>query len=216
MPVTPWHRRFEHTTRGRLVALLRRDASTVEELAQHLQLTDNAVRAHLVALERDGWVVQHGERRGGSSGKPAYVYELTAGAEALFPKAYGLITLRLLDILDEQMSPEDVTATLRQVGRRIAPEHRPAAGDLRTRLEAAARAINDLGGLAEVAEVAERPGTYSIRSHRCMLADIVVDHPEACQLAGALVTEMTGEPVQERCERGAQPRCRFDASSTSD
>src|SRR5215468_2499006 len=82
---TPWHRRFVESTRGRLVALLRRDVRTVDELAQQLGLTDNAVRAHLAALERDGWVVSRGVRHSGSSGKPATIYELTPDAEVLFP-----------------------------------------------------------------------------------------------------------------------------------
>ena len=46
--------RFFSTTRGRVVQLLRRASRTVEELARALELTDNAVRAHLATLERDG------------------------------------------------------------------------------------------------------------------------------------------------------------------
>jgi DNA-binding transcriptional ArsR family regulator len=40
--------RFFAHTRGQVVALLRHGDRTVEELAQALGLTDNAVRAHLV------------------------------------------------------------------------------------------------------------------------------------------------------------------------
>ena len=46
-----------------MVQLLRRASRTVEELAQALGLTDNAVRAHLATLERDGLVRQGGLRR---------------------------------------------------------------------------------------------------------------------------------------------------------
>ena len=48
--------RFFASTRGRVTTLLRQGDRTVEELAQALGLTDNAVRAHLVTLERDGLV----------------------------------------------------------------------------------------------------------------------------------------------------------------
>jgi predicted ArsR family transcriptional regulator len=58
--------RFFGSTRGRLVRLLRGAARTVEELAAALALTDNAVRAHLATLERDGLVQQAGVRRGGA------------------------------------------------------------------------------------------------------------------------------------------------------
>ncbi|HET8631769.1 MAG TPA: ArsR family transcriptional regulator, partial [Thermomicrobiales bacterium] len=82
-----WERRFFGSTRGRVLALLRRASRTVDELARALGLTDNAVRAHLATLERDGLVRQEGLRRG--AGKPAYAYDLTPAAERLFPSAYG-------------------------------------------------------------------------------------------------------------------------------
>ncbi len=84
-----WDRRFFESTRGRLVTLLRRKGHTVGELAEEVGLTSNGVRAHLATLERDGLVRQDGSvRRGSGGGKPAYIYELTPEAEALFPKAY--------------------------------------------------------------------------------------------------------------------------------
>src|SRR5262245_13833383 len=69
---TNWNQRFFASTRGRIITLLRRASRTVDELAQVLGLTDNAVRAHLNTLERDGFVQQRGARRGNS--KPSYVY----------------------------------------------------------------------------------------------------------------------------------------------
>ncbi|HZA91639.1 MAG TPA: winged helix-turn-helix domain-containing protein, partial [Gemmatimonadales bacterium] len=81
MPPTRWDQRFFASTRGRVVTLLRDGHTTVEDLARALNLTDNAVRTHLSALERDGLVVQSGLRRG--VGKPAYTYVLTPDAERL-------------------------------------------------------------------------------------------------------------------------------------
>ena len=74
MNLTGGTRRFLETTRGQIVALLRRGARTVEDLAKALGLTDNAIRAHLAALERDGLVRPDGSRRGIGAGKPALVY----------------------------------------------------------------------------------------------------------------------------------------------
>ena len=64
MAHTNWNQRFLSTTRGRIITLLRRAGRSVEELAQALDLTHTAVRAHLAALERDGLVQQRSERRG--------------------------------------------------------------------------------------------------------------------------------------------------------
>src|SRR5258708_34553555 len=97
--------RFFASTRGRMVTLLRRSSHTVEELAQALDLTDNAVRAHLATLERDGVVQQSGARRGGS--KPAYIYSLTPEAEYLFPKAYNQIFHQGLEVPSEPMPSDE-------------------------------------------------------------------------------------------------------------
>ena len=71
-----WERQIGGSARGRIIALLRRGASTVEELAAELGVTDNAVRAHLQLLEREGLVRATGSRQGPGAGKPATTYEL--------------------------------------------------------------------------------------------------------------------------------------------
>src|SRR5437868_4984968 len=98
--------RFFTSTRGRIVTLLRRASRTVDELAQALGLTDNAVRAHLATLERDGFVKQRGVRRGNK--KPAYVYDLAPEAEQLFPKPYGTVLHELVEVLSEQIASIEV------------------------------------------------------------------------------------------------------------
>jgi predicted ArsR family transcriptional regulator len=99
---TSWEEKFFESTRGRMVALLRRSNRTVEELARALGLTVNGVCAHLAVLERDGIVRQRGSvRRSSDGGKPAYVYELTSEAEDLFPKAYAAALGGLLNVLEQ-------------------------------------------------------------------------------------------------------------------
>jgi predicted ArsR family transcriptional regulator len=205
---TSWYRRFFGSTRGRLVTLLRRNSRTVDELAHELELTDNAVRAHLATLERDGFVRQHGVRHTGGAGKPAYAYELTPQAEYLFPRPYAAVLGELLNVFSSERPAEEVEAMLRDVGRRIAGQHSTADGDLRTRLEAATAALNELGGLAELEE---RDGVFTIRGYSCPLAALAPDHPEVCRLAEAFVAGVAGVDVRERCDRGPIARCRFES-----
>jgi predicted ArsR family transcriptional regulator len=206
-----WDQRFFQSTRGRIVTLLRRSKSTVEDLARALDLTDNGVRAHLAVLERDGIVVQRGSlRRTSGGGKPAYVYELTQEGEDLFPKAYEPTLGRLLDVLSERLGLEESEALLRSVGRRLAEEHSTRADGAHARLETAVEVLNELGGLAELEE---RDGALVIRGYSCPLAGVTPDHPEVCRMAEALVAEVAGVSVQEQCERGERPRCCFEVAS---
>ncbi|HKS70636.1 MAG TPA: ArsR family transcriptional regulator, partial [Ktedonobacterales bacterium] len=153
MPSTPGDRRFFATTRGQLLLQLRRGAQTVDDLARALDLTDNAIRAHLATLERDGLVCEAGYRRTPGSRKPSQEYELTAEADRLFPKIYDRVLHRLLGVLGERLARQDLEAAVREVGRRLAADRgSPPAGDVPARLHVAAAALNDLGGLATVVE----------------------------------------------------------------
>lgn len=206
MQATQWIERLLSSTRGRIVALLRRSDRTVNELADELELTDNAVRSHLAALERDGLVEQRAVLRRGV-GKPAYVYALTPRADALLPKAYAPVLGVLLAVLRERLGAEGVTALLREVGRRAAAGQGPVGEEIRTRIDAAYGVLGELGG---VADVEESEGAVFIRGYSCPLAAMVPDHPEVCELAEALLTELVGVPVREHCTRGERPRCCFE------
>jgi predicted ArsR family transcriptional regulator len=209
---TNWDEKFFESTRGQIVTLLRRSNRTVEELARALDLTDNGVRAHLAVLERDGIVRQRGSvRRSSGGGKPAYLYELTQEGEDLFPKAYEPTLRRLLDILSDQLGPEESEALLRSVGRRLAEEHSMRADG--ARLETAVEVLNELGGLAELEE---RDGSVVIRGYSCPLAGVTPEHPEVCRMAEALVAEVAGVSVREHCDRSERPRCYFEIASAGD
>jgi predicted ArsR family transcriptional regulator len=211
---TNWDAKFFESTRGQIVTLLRRANRTVEDLARALDLTDNGVRAHLAVLERDGIVRQRGSvRRSSGGGKPAYVYELTQEGEDLFPKAYEATLRRLLDILSDQLGPQESEALLRSVGRRLAEEHSTRADGAHARLETAVEVLNELGGLTELEE---RDGAVVIRGYSCPLAGVTPDHPEVCRMAEALVAEVAGVPVHEHCDRGERPRCCFEIASVGD
>jgi predicted ArsR family transcriptional regulator len=211
---TNWDAKFFESTRGQIVTLLRRANRTVEDLARALDLTDNGVRAHLAVLERDGIVRQRGSvRRSSGGGKPAYVYELTQEGEDLFPKAYEATLRRLLDILSDQLGPQESEALLRSVGRRLAEEHSTRADGAHARLETAVEVLNELGGLTELEE---RDGAVVIRGYSCPLAGVTPEHPEVCRMAEALVAEVAGVPVHEHCDRGERPRCCFEIASAGD
>ncbi len=207
MKATKLDERFFESTRGRIVTLLRGDAGTVEELAAKLGLTDNAVRAHLSTLERDGLVKQSGIRRG--SRKPHYAYVLTPEAERLFPKAYDALLNKLIDVLKGRLEPEGLEEVLREVGRLTAASQASdkQGGDLESRVQRALKVLEAIGGSAKFEKEDDK---LFIRSGSCPLAAAVKCHPEVCKLAEALVAEIVEVPVQEHCDREKSPRCRFE------
>ena len=206
-------KRFLETTRGQIVALLRRAERTVEELAQALGLTDNAVRAHLTTLERDGLVVIGGVRRGPSAGKPATVYQLHPEADALFSRAYAPVLRAMLDVIAERMSQRDAEELMRDVGRRLATQlGRDVTGDVHARVHAAAGLLGALGGEAYVEKGDD---TLQLRGYGCPLSAAVTARAEVCRAVEALLSEVIGVEVREHCNRGDRPRCCFHIDSAA-
>lgn len=209
MTTTKLDKRFFASTRGRIVALVRGTTKTVNELAKDLDLTDNAVRAHLLSLERDGLIRQSGIQRG--TRKPHFAYELTGEAEKLFPKAYDVILNRLIATLKARLSQAAVEDVLKEVGRSLAMSQTMSgkSGDLETRVEKGLKALENIGGAARIEK---EESSFFIRSERCPLASAVAEHPEVCSLAETLLSEIIGAEVHEHCNRGGSPRCRFEVT----
>ena len=199
--------RFFDSTRGRIVTLLRGTTGTVNELSDKLALTDNAVRAQLVSLERDGLVRQTGLQKG--TRKPHFAYELTPEAEQLFPKVYDALLNQFISVLKARLSPAALKEALREVGRALAAKHQvsPGSDSRDDRVERALELLTVMGGSPRVEFDRDR---LVIRSSACPLSAAVAEHPEVCELAEALVEEIIGSPVNERCDRSASPRCCFE------
>lgn len=209
MKSTGWRTRLLQSTRGRILELLRTKEHTVNELAAALQLTDNAIRAHLLGLERDGLARPTGNQPGFR--KPHTTYGLMPEAEQIFPKPYGPVLDLVLAVVSKKLTPKELRTAMREVGRKVADEHllqvdgKPRA----KKIEAALRILKELGGSATFHE---SEGKQVIRGNGCPLAAATGRHPEACLIAESLLSQIIGAPVKEHCIRGTAPSCRFQVN----
>jgi DeoR family transcriptional regulator, suf operon transcriptional repressor len=196
------------TSRGRIVTLLQRSGLTVDDIASKLDLTPNAVRAQLTALERDG-VVQRAGRRPGTT-RPSNVFELTPEVEQLLSQAYLPFLTHMVRVFANAFPAAQVDRLMRDVGKSLASDltvqARPAA-TLRARVSAASDLLNkQLGAVTHV----ESNGKYVIRGVGCPLAALTGKHPAVCLAIESLLTEVIGAPVHECCDRTARPKCCFE------
>lgn len=199
---------FRRSTRGQIVDLLRCRPMTADELALELGLTNKAVRAQLVSLERDGFVRQRGRTRSGKAGKPAAIYEFDSAAEGMFCSGYAPALIAALDVLAAMPSRRNRTALLRKIGVELAKGvHRPRTHNLSDRVKHAASLLHSWGGLP-VAE--QTNGTIVINSCGCPVSVAVRAHPETCVVLESMLSELLGVPVRERCDRSNGPACRFE------
>jgi DeoR family suf operon transcriptional repressor len=193
------------STRARLVELLRTSGRTVNELADELQLTDNAVRSHLDSLVKQG-KAQLGAPKPGVR-KPHQTYELSPAAKGSFAKAYEPVLSAVLDVLEQRLPKRQRENMLRDSGRRLAqalalPDGTPS----QDRIDYALSLLQQLGGLPEWVEDS---GECQIVGRGCPLNSVVRNHPDACLIAEALLQELIGVQVKSECEHGEVPHCCF-------
>lgn len=199
------------STRGRILQQLRAREQTVNELAATLKLTDNAVRAHLLSLERDGLVQQTGIQPGFR--KPHALYGLTSQSEQIFPKAYGALLDLVLSVFERKVAPAELDAGMREVGRHLAALQ---LGEVKgksweQRIEAALAILQELGGSATFEE---SEGKHFIRGNGCPMAAATARHPAACLISESLLTEVLGVPVKQRCRHNGAPSCLFEIGAS--
>lgn len=197
-------------TRARILALLREGAWTVDDLADRLELTDNAVRFHLDALEQAGTVEKGALRRSGAAGQPAVLYSLSASGEEAFSRAYAPVLIAFLEELRERMTTAQLLAFLKRIGKRLAPASPASSSSLATRVNGAAELLNALGG---VTAVEKNGNAFLIVGRACPLSRAVEADHCVCAAVTSLVAEVVGADVTERCDRSERPRCCFEVSS---
>jgi predicted ArsR family transcriptional regulator len=207
---TAWNKRLLASTRGQILALLRTENRTVNELAAVLNLTDNAVRAHLMSLGRDGLVQQRGLQRG--TRKPHVSYGLSAEAEHIFPKAYGPLLNHFVTVISNRLTRRTLRDAMRQVGAAVAADHleRLKGQSRRERIKAALDLLNELGGSAKFEEHGGKQLVHG--RNGCPLAAVTGSHPEACLIVESLLSKIIGKRVKKCCEYGETPHCRFELS----
>ena len=173
--------RFFQSTRGKIVtALRRRHSASAVDLAEAFGLSTNAVRQQLLALERDGYVVERSVRRGPT--KPTLEYSLTPAAETLFPQRYDKMLNAVLAEVRESFGAGALETVLGKLGERAAEKFRGkiTAPDVKGRVYELAALLRENGVDADVVETAA--GGIELREHNCPYGQTVGEHPEVCSI----------------------------------
>ncbi|HEX3357690.1 MAG TPA: ArsR family transcriptional regulator [Tepidisphaeraceae bacterium] len=207
-----WHQRFFDSTRGRVLRALCGAEQTVNDLAELLQLTDNAVRSHLAALERDGLVRQSGLRRG--TRKPNFAYDLTPAGHQFFPKAHGPVLQELLTVLGNELSEQKIEAILSEVALRLFATHLPGIED-QPPAERITRLLDAMRQTGALSDVQQEENFATVTGCSCPLSDVVASHPKICEIAANVLTQILGRPVTEHCQRSQSSRCCFHIATNS-
>ena len=205
------HDRFFDSTRGKIAEALRnRPAASAFELAKEFGLSPNAIRQHLLILERDGLVLGKSVRRGKT--KPTHEYSLTGLADRYFPQAYDRILNAVLREVRATQGNEAVAAIFAGIGKRAAQRvgDRVEGQSVDVRIAEIAASVKAAGVSADV----ERRGdTLVLHEHNCPYANVVSENPEACSVIHTMLGDVVAPNVKqtESLATGGS-ECRFEVS----
>jgi DeoR family transcriptional regulator, suf operon transcriptional repressor len=182
--------------RGAVLLQLKRGRElTAKDLASRLGLSLNAVRHHLKELELEGLVSHQRLHRG--VGAPVFVYRLSAGGEALFPRRYEQALTAMLDHVVEHEGRGAAVALLESYFGTLARRLRGdlAAAEPEERLQAVAKALSEEGYMAEGTAQA---GSGVLVEHNCALPAVAERFPEICAAEARFLAEVLGGRVNRR------------------
>jgi len=201
--------RFFQTTRGKIVAELRRHgSSSAADLAREFGLSPNAVRQQLVVLERDGLVVEKPVRRGPT--KPTLEFSLTAEADKLFPQAYDKMLDAVLREVRDQFGAPAVERIFDGLSRKAVERARQriTAQEPEQRVAQLTQMLRDSGVVAEYSLI---DGGFALHEHNCPYSGVVKEHPEMCQVIHHVIDEtIGGEHIQTESLATGGKQCRFE------
>lgn len=165
------------TKRALVNTLKKLGATSVEALAEALDMTVSGVRQQLVALERDGLVTYREVRAG--PGRPPHVYRLTPAAHGLFPKAYADLTNELLEYV-EDADPHLVAHIFEcRRERRIAGALERMEGmDFDAKIAELTRILDEDGYLADLERNGD--GSYVVTERNCAIFGVALKYGQAC------------------------------------
>lgn len=190
--------------------LLRHKAGvTIEALAEEMQISRNAVRQHLMTLERDGMVTR-GEQRP-TSGRPHQLYVLTAKGSEHFPRQYSWFSELLLAALKNKVGDIGVSQELQSMGQVVGAglAEKLAQNTLPQKIGIIAEEMTKLGYDAEVVSSSETDVPV-IEAYNCVFHKLADQIPEVCQFDLALLSTASGcQAKQHSCMLRGGANCSF-------
>jgi DeoR family suf operon transcriptional repressor len=196
------------STRDRILhTLLGKPRSTVNELAQAVDINPISVRHHLSSLQVAGLVASEEQRHG--VGRPRLVYSLTEGGMERFPTRYLRLTSRLLDQLKENLPEALVGKLFSQMADDLAGDYQEQMQglDIEERLDLIKLLLADEGFSIEWERAGEQ---YRIHEVSCPYYQIGQNHPEVCTLDQTLISRMLAVPAEKvQCILSGDSHCMY-------
>lgn len=206
-----------NNTRDRVLkTLLMNHRSTVNELAEAVDINPISVRHHVNKLEAEGLIQSEEERHG--VGRPRLVYSLSEKGMEQFPQRYLDLTLRILRQLKESLSPEMVSTLFQEIAEDMAEEITADInlGDLslEERLTLLQKVLTREGFTVRLNSVDDE---FHLVEASCPYHHVGEDYPEICVVDQELISRfVTVPPTRIECMLDGDDRCVYRIPESAD
>lgn len=177
----------DSTRENVLDLIIEKGPVTAASLAKILNLTTAAVRRHITALEKSGFIEPMdgpipGKR---GRGRPARHYVATEKGHHGLSQEYSELATKALNYMRQVAGDEAIdnfaAARSRDIERRYAPIVRDAGPDPRSRARALADALTADGYAATVREVGTNGFAVQLCQGHCPVQDVAGEFPQLCE-----------------------------------
>jgi predicted ArsR family transcriptional regulator len=184
--------------------------ATIGQLAEHLGISDEAVRQHVLYLENQGWISGEARRsEPARAGRPVVHYSLTDSGDHLFPKRYDDLTVLLIDTLVGRCGVAALEGALRSITDAQVKEWEPrlAGKSLEKRIEM-------LRGFYfaddPYTSVEKQDGELVLVERNCPFQNVASARPQLCSTTVSTLTRLLGARVERRQRfQNGDGRCTF-------
>ncbi len=172
-----------------------RTGLSINEIANALRISRNAVQQHFSTLERDGYI-QQGEAKK-TAGRPVRLFELTEVGVNFFPKQYAWFSELILADLKKQMGSEAFKSYLQKLGNTLSQSLLPEfeGKGIEERIAQLIKIMWDLGYQATYTETKDSDTQY-IEARNCIYHDLAQKYDEVCELDKALISQLLNKEIE--------------------
>jgi len=196
------------STRDRILqTLLNHPQSTINDLADSVNINSISARHHLTSLQLDGLVRAEEVRHG--VGRPRLVYSLTDTGIEKFPTRYLQLTNRLLTELKQRMPEVEIEGIFSQMAKDIASEQleKVKKFTIEEKMVYIKDYLSEQGFSIEVEKVGEN---YMIKEIACPFFHVGQSHPEVCTMDQTLISSILSIPTEKiECVLDGDNQCAY-------
>ncbi len=182
---------------------------SIDEIANKLSISRNAVQQHISILEREDYIQTGGLKK--TAGRPVRTFILTATGLNHFPKQYAWFSELILTELKNEMGSAGLTIFLQKLGNTLVQSLLPRfeGKSPKERVVELSSIMDDLG-FKVTASLDSTTGDQYINACNCIYHDIAQKHHEVCELDKTLISTLLNQEVElVECMAEGQHICSF-------